>query len=49
VIRQAQRIAELLDRMRTAANERLQEVTSTMEAAGIATSPEAYGRRHEVG
>jgi signal transduction protein with GAF and PtsI domain len=42
VVRQAQRIAELLDKMRAAANERLREVTSTMEAAGIATSPGTY-------
>jgi GAF domain-containing protein len=43
VVRQAQRIAELLDRMRTAAQERLKEVTTSMNETGIPTSPEAYG------
>ena len=42
VIRQAQRIAELLEKMRTSANERLKEVTHSMEGTGIPTSPEAY-------
>jgi nitrogen-specific signal transduction histidine kinase len=42
VIRQAQRIAELLEKMRTSANERLKEVTHSMEGSGIPTSPEAY-------
>jgi signal transduction histidine kinase len=42
VIRQAQRIAELLEKMRTAAHDRLQEVATTMEETGIPTSPEAY-------
>jgi transcriptional regulator with GAF, ATPase, and Fis domain len=42
VTRQAQRIAELLDKMRTATNERLKEVAETMEDTGIPTSPEAY-------
>jgi len=42
VIRQAQRIAELLEKMRTAANERLKEVTHSMEGSGIPTSPEAF-------
>jgi transcriptional regulator with GAF, ATPase, and Fis domain len=42
VIRQAQRIAELLERMRTSANERLKEVTHSIEGTGIPTSPEVY-------
>ena len=42
VIRQAQRIAELLEKMRASANERLKEVTHSMEGSGIPTSPEAY-------
>jgi hypothetical protein len=42
VVRQAQRIAELLDKMRRSANDRLKEVAHSIEGAGIATSPEAY-------
>jgi transcriptional regulator with GAF, ATPase, and Fis domain len=42
ISRQAQRISELLDKMRTATNERLKEVADTMEETGIPTSPEAY-------
>jgi len=42
VVRQAQRIAELLEKMRSSANDRLKEVTSSMEGTGIPTSPEAY-------
>jgi transcriptional regulator with GAF, ATPase, and Fis domain len=45
VIRQAQRIAELLEKMRTAANERLKEVTHSIEGTGIPTSPEAYEQK----
>lgn len=41
VIRQAQRIAELLEKMRAAANDRLKEV-ETMQQDAIPTSPEAY-------
>ena len=48
VIRQAQRIAELLEKMRTAANDRLKEVTMTIEESGIPTSPEAYERENEL-
>ena len=44
VVRQAQRIAELLEKMRTAAHDRLKEVATTMEETGIPTSPEAYER-----
>ena len=42
VVRQAQRIAELLEKMRTAAHDRLQEVATTMEERGIPSSPEEY-------
>ena len=42
VVRQAQRIAELLEKMRTTANDRLKEVAHSIEGAGIPTSPEAY-------
>jgi transcriptional regulator with GAF, ATPase, and Fis domain len=42
VVRQAQRISELLEKMRTAANERLNELATSIEGAGIPTSPEAY-------
>jgi signal transduction histidine kinase len=48
VIRQAQRIAELLEKMRTAAHDRLKEVTTTIEESGIPTSPEAYEQRGEL-
>jgi len=40
VVRQAQRIAALLDKMRAAANERLKEVEAAVSHAGIPTSPE---------
>ena len=42
VVVQAQRIAELLEKMRASANERLEEVAHTMAGSGIPTSPEAY-------
>jgi signal transduction protein with GAF and PtsI domain len=45
VVRQAQRIAELLDKMRAAANERMKEVAETMQDTGIPSSPEAFGER----
>ena len=48
VIRQAQRIAELLEKMRTAAHDRLREVATTIEETGIPTSPEAYERQNEL-
>jgi signal transduction histidine kinase len=48
VVRQAQRIAELLERMRNAAHERLREVATTMEETGIPTSPEAYEQHKQV-
>ena len=37
---QAQRIDGLLDKMRTAAHERLREMAQTMNQEGIPTSPE---------
>ena len=40
--RQAQRIAELLEKMRSSANDRLRELAHSIEGAGIATQPEAY-------
>lgn len=43
VVRQAQRIAGLLEKMRMAANERLREVEAAVTEAGIPTSPEAFG------
>jgi signal transduction protein with GAF and PtsI domain len=43
VVRQAQRIAELLERMRAASQERLKEVAEAVNQGGIPSSPEAYG------
>jgi transcriptional regulator with GAF, ATPase, and Fis domain len=43
VIRQAQRIAELLDKMRIAAHDRLKEVEAAVAGAGIPASPEGFG------
>jgi len=40
IMGQAQRIDDLLDKMRTAANERLREMAHTMTEEGIPTSPE---------
>jgi nitrogen-specific signal transduction histidine kinase len=40
VIRQAQRIAQLLDKMRSSAAERMKEVVASVNQAGIPTSPE---------
>jgi transcriptional regulator with GAF, ATPase, and Fis domain len=42
VIRQAQRISDLLEKMRSSANDRLKEVATSIEGTGIATSPESY-------
>jgi nitrogen-specific signal transduction histidine kinase len=41
VIRQAQRIADLLDKMRSAATERLRQTAASVGDAGIPASPEA--------
>jgi GAF domain-containing protein len=43
VVRQAQRIAELLERMRAASQERLKEMAEAVNQGGIPSSPEAYG------
>lgn len=45
VVRQAQRIADLLEKMRTAAHERLREAAAGIHETGIPSSPEAYGDR----
>lgn len=42
VVNQAQRIGDLLDRMRAAAHDRLKEVTEEVNQGGIPSSPEAY-------
>ena len=42
VVFQAQRIADLLGKMRTAADERLREVAAEISQGGIPSSPEAY-------
>ena len=41
IMGQAQRVTGLLDKMRSAANERLREMADTMNQEGIPTSPEA--------
>ena len=43
IIRQAQRIAELLEKMRVAASKRLREAEAAVSDAGIPSSPEAFG------
>ena len=48
VVRQSQRVAELLEKMRSIAHERLREVSTTLEETGIPTSPEAYAPQDEV-
>jgi GAF domain-containing protein len=45
VVHQAQRISGLLDKMRAAAQARLQEVAETVSQGGIPTSPEAFGEK----
>jgi signal transduction histidine kinase len=45
VVRQAQRISGLLEKMRTAANERLKEAAESIQDTGIPSSPEAFGGR----
>jgi transcriptional regulator with GAF, ATPase, and Fis domain len=44
VVRQAQRITSLLERMRVAAQERLKEMADAVNQGGIPSSPEAYGK-----
>jgi GAF domain-containing protein len=43
VVRQAQRIAELLERMRAASQDRLKEVAAAVNQGGIPSSPDGYG------
>jgi transcriptional regulator with GAF, ATPase, and Fis domain len=45
VVFQAQRIADLLQKMRAVTDERLKEVTAEMKEGAIPSSPEAYGER----
>lgn len=45
VIRQAQRISALLEKLRASAQERMREVSNTVALGGIPTSPEGYGER----
>ncbi len=45
VVRQAQRIAELLEKMRAAAYERLKEAQAGIQDSGIPSSPEGFGAR----
>jgi nitrogen-specific signal transduction histidine kinase len=42
VVRQAQRIAGLLDKMRSASHERMKAVAAEVSQAGIPSSPEAF-------
>jgi signal transduction protein with GAF and PtsI domain len=44
VVRQAQRIATLLERMRIAAQDRLKEMADAVNQGGIPSSPEAYNK-----
>lgn len=44
VVRQAQRITGLLERMRAAAQDRLKEMADAVSQGGIPSSPEAYGK-----
>ncbi len=48
VVRQAQRISGLLEKMRLAAHDRLREVAETVSQSGIPSSPEGYGEREQV-
>jgi GAF domain-containing protein len=43
VVKQAQRIAALLEKMRAAANERMKELEAAVTEVGIPSSPEAFG------
>ena len=45
VVRQAQRISALLDKLRIAAQDRMREVSHAVAQGGIPSSPEAYGDR----
>jgi len=48
IVRQAQRIAGLLERMRAASQDRLKKVADAVNQGGIPSSPEAYGEA-EIG
>ena len=48
IVRQAQRISGLLEKMRAAAHERLKEVADTVNQAGIPSSPEAFGEQEKT-
>ena len=48
VVVQAQRIAGLLEKMRTSANERLKEVAHSLEETGIPESPEVYEQKEAM-
>ena len=48
IVRQAQRIAALLERMRAASQDRLKKVADAVNQGGIPSSPEAYGEA-EIG
>jgi nitrogen-specific signal transduction histidine kinase len=48
VVRQAQRISGLLDKMRIAAQERLKQMAETVNQGGIPSSPEAYGQQEVI-
>jgi hypothetical protein len=48
VVRQAQRISTLLEKLRSSAQERMREVSNTVSQGGIPTSPEAYGDREII-
>ena len=48
IVRQAQRIAGLLERMRGASQDRLKKVADAVNQGGIPSSPEAYGEA-EIG
>jgi nitrogen-specific signal transduction histidine kinase len=43
VVRQAQRISGLLEKMRSGAHERMKAVEAEVSQAGIPSSPEAFG------
>ncbi len=44
VVHQAQRISGLIDKMRTAADQRMRELAETVSQGGIPSSPEGFGR-----
>jgi GAF domain-containing protein len=48
IVHQAERISELLEKMRAAAAERLKEVAATIRQSGIPSNPENYGNREPL-